>query len=136
MEHLATFRAQLEYLPEMLRWVRQHLQPLPLEAADKNKFEVAAEEILVNIISYAYKSEAGTIELQWREQHPFIHLTFKDFGTPFNPLHHQKTPIKSLSIESKDVGGLGIFFMKNFVDKIEYEHKEGANVLTISKNIN
>jgi len=51
-------------------------------------------------------------------------------------LHHQKTPGKSLSIESKDVGGLGIFFMKNFVDKIEYEHKEGANVLTISKNIN
>lgn len=119
----------------MLRWVRQRLHALPLEAADKNKFEVASEEILVNIICYAYETEKGDIEMIWQENNPFVQLTFKDFGKPFNPLNHQKTPLKSLSIESKDIGGLGIFFIKNFVDKVDYYHQDGANVLTISKRI-
>lgn len=136
MENSVQFEAELTHLPTMLKWIRERLQAFPIEAADRNKFEVASEEILVNIIHYAYKDLGGKIEVQWEEKTPFIHVTFKDFGEPFNPLENQKPLIKSLSLDHKDIGGLGIFFVKNFVDKMEYCYKNGANILTISKRIN
>lgn len=135
MKNAVEFDAELVYLPQMLKWIREQLRPLPIETSEKKKFEVASEEILVNIIHYAYKDKVGKIEMEWILQHPFIHLTFKDFGKPFNPLDNQKPIIKSLSVDYKDIGGLGIFFAKNFVDKIEYRYKDKANTLTISKNL-
>lgn len=135
MENTATFHATLEYLPNMLGWVREKLHPLPMDATEKNRFEVAAEEILVNIICYAYENKPGKIEMVWEEQRPLVFLTFKDFGLPFNPLDHQAKPNHQELLEQRHIGGLGIFFVKNFVDHIEYQHVEGANVLTITKRI-
>ena len=135
MNNTVKFHAELEFLPEMLRWIRSQLRLYSIETSEKKKFEVASEEILVNIIHYAYEGEIGEIEMEWIEKSPFIHLTFKDSGKPFNPLSNQKAVIKSLSVDYKDIGGLGIFFAKNFVDKIEYHYKNNTNILTISKNI-
>jgi anti-sigma regulatory factor (Ser/Thr protein kinase) len=135
MGQIIRFQATLANLPQMLKWIRQQLQPLPLETVDKKKFEVAAEEILVNIIHYAYEDEEGELEIEWIEKTPFVHVAFKDFGKPFNPLIHEKPVVKSLSMDYKDIGGLGIFFVRKFADKVEYHYKDNTNVLTISKRI-
>lgn len=136
MKNEVKFHAELASLPEMLKWIRIQLHSLSIENIEKKKFEVASEEILVNIIHYAYEDGVGQIEMEWIEKLPFVHLIFKDFGKPFNPLDNEKPVIKSLSVDYKDIGGLGIFFIKNFVDKIEYHYKDKANILTISKLIN
>ena len=73
--------------------------------------------------------------MQWSEIEPFVHLTFKDFGEPFNPLENQKPIIKSTPLDYKEIGGLGIFFIKSFVDKVDYCYQDGANILTISKRV-
>jgi len=135
MDDKAIFDAEILHLPSMLRWIRDKLRELPITASDKNKLEVVSEEILVNIIRYAYQGKIGKIEILWAEKKPLVHIRFKDFGTPFNPLVNEKPPIKSLSMDSKDIGGLGIFFIKNLVDKIEYRHENGANILTVTKKI-
>jgi serine/threonine-protein kinase RsbW len=134
MQDTALFDAQIVHLPLMLRWIREKLRDLPITHSEKNKLEVVSEEILVNIIHYAYQDKIGKIEILWTEQKPLVHIRFKDFGAPFNPLVNEKPPIKSLSVDSKDIGGLGIFFIKNLVDKIEYRYESGANILTVSKN--
>ena len=134
MDDEAIFDAEILHLPSMLRWIRDKLRELPITASDKNKLEVVSEEILINIIRYAYQDEIGKIEIVWAQKKPLVHIKFKDFGIPFNPLVNEKPPIKSLSMDSKDIGGLGIFFIKNLVDKIEYRHENGANILTITKN--
>ena len=134
MDDEAIFDAEILHLPSMLRWIRDKLRELPITASDKNKLEVVSEEILINIIRYAYQDEIGKIEIVWAQKKPLVHIKFKDFGIPFNPLVNEKPPIKSLSMDSKDIGGLGIFFIKNLVDKIEYRHENGENILTITKN--
>lgn len=135
MRNTVKFQAELSFLPEMLKWIREKLRLVPIETSEKKKFEVASEEILVNIIHYAYEEEIGEVEMEWTEDKSVIHLTFKDFGKPFNPLDNQKPLIKSLSVDYKDIGGLGIFFIKHFVDKIEYRYQNKANILIISKNL-
>ncbi|MBM3191658.1 MAG: ATP-binding protein [Chlamydiae bacterium] len=135
MQDEVVFDAKLPCLSLMLQWIRSKLRPLALSSSDKNKLELVAEEILVNIIHYAYQDKEGKIEIVWIQKPSLVYLVFKDFGTPFNPLLHEKPPIKSLSIDSKEVGGLGIFFMKNLIDKIDYRYENSANILTISKKI-
>ena len=64
-----------------------------------------------------------------------IIITFIDEGVPFDPLI-KKDPNVSLSVEERDIGGLGIFIVKKTMDKVEYEYKENQNILKITKRIN
>ena len=41
----------------------------------------------------------------------------------------------TLSIEDRPIGGMGIFIVKKSMDAVNYEYKEGRNILTIRKNI-
>lgn len=125
------FAAETSNLSFILRWIRENLAKISLSGAEKNKLEVASEEIIVNIASYAYTQPGGSIEIEF-EQHPdCLFLSFIDSGKPFNPLDNQKPVLKSLSVDSKDIGGLGIFFVKNLVDRVDYSHTEGKNKLTL-----
>ena len=130
-----TFDALLTHLPTMMDWIRSHLKHLPFTNSEKNKLEVACEEILVNIISYAYSERPGLIEMFWNEKNGFFSLTFKDHGKPFNPLNHQKPLNKNTPLEGREIGGLGIYFIRQFVDKVDYTFLDGTNILTISKRI-
>lgn len=40
----------------------------------------------------------------------------------------------TLPVEDRNVGGLGIFVVKNSMDEITYEYEEGKNILRIRKN--
>ena len=45
-------------------------------------------------------------------------------------------PDTTLSVDERKKGGLGIFMVKNSMDDINYEYKDGKNILTIKKNLN
>lgn len=131
MQSTSEFLAYIENLPLILRWIREHLAKLSLSSSEKNKLEVASEEIIVNIIHYAYQQGPGIVGVGLEEKQGMLIMSFYDEGTPFNPLHNEKPIIKSLSVESKDIGGLGIFFVKNLVDRVDYQWVEGKNILTL-----
>ena len=41
----------------------------------------------------------------------------------------------ALSAEEREIGGLGIYMVKQSMDEITYEYKDGQNILKIKKNI-
>ena len=55
-----------------------------------------------------------------------------DSGVPFDPLAKEDADI-TLSAEEREIGGLGIFMVKQSMDEVSYEYTEGKNVLTIKK---
>lgn len=132
MKKKEVFSAQIHNLQQILRWIRDNLSKLSLSSSEKNKLEVASEEIIVNIVNYAYGNSEGSIEIEIEEKPGVLFLSFLDQGKPFNPLENQKPVIKSLSVESKDIGGLGIFFVKNLVDRVDYSYESGKNKLSLS----
>ncbi|MCL2066117.1 MAG: SpoIIE family protein phosphatase [Treponema sp.] len=99
--------------------------------------ELAAEEVFVNIINYAYQSYAGEIKIgsgiQRIEEKTVFTVTFADHGEPFNPLEHQD-PDLSVPIEQREIGGLGVLMVKRTMDTISYEYDEGVNRLLIKKS--
>ena len=129
-----SFLADLEKLPEMMRWVGDRLKDVGFENSEEKKLEVAVEEVLVNIISYAYPQEKGelmiTAALLPEKE---IELTFQDQGIPFNPLQKKHAFDPSAPLEEREEGGLGIPLIQEFADEMHYERRDHFNVLSLKK---
>ncbi|MCR4562507.1 MAG: SpoIIE family protein phosphatase [Bacilli bacterium] len=104
--------------------------------ADSYKIEVALEELLVNIASYAYAPETGDIEIEYeiKDSPRSVIIKIMDEGKPFDPLQ-AKDPDTTLPEDERQIGGLGIFIVKNTMDEIEYHRIDDKNVLIIKKKI-
>ena len=101
------------------------------------KVEVALEEILVNVASYAYAPNKGDVEIKYEiVESPtrMIVITITDEGKPFNPLE-AKDPDTTLPSEERGIGGLGLFIVKKTMDEVNYQRKNNKNVLTLKKKI-
>jgi len=109
-----------------------HSPLLPEDGDWKVKFRLCAEEAIENIISYAYGEEGGWMEISLTKEDKLITLTLKDAGKAFNPLEAQSPDFNTPILERK-VGGLGIHFIKTLMDEIQYERKDGCNILTVKK---
>ena len=117
------------------------MKELKVEAAVKNievvtDFINAELELFGNIARYAYTPHIGNAEVRFEvEENPLsVIITFIDNGKPFNPLE-QAQPDTTASAMEREIGGLGIFLVKETMDMVEYEYKEGQNILKIKKHL-
>lgn len=97
---------------------------------------LALDEILTNTISYGYP-EGGEREIQVRlimEETKDLIIEVRDDGLPFNPLEADEPDINQ-DINERPIGGLGIHLVRQITDEIEYQWKEGCNVLVMRKHI-
>lgn len=115
-------------------WLETSSTELSLSQELSGKLRLIAEELYTNIFSYAYPEKQGEIGVSIQKRDDIVIYTFSDSGTPYNPLEH-KDPDVTLPPESREQGGLGIFIVKNSVDGINYEYKDGKNVLTMIINL-
>ncbi len=130
------FQAQLEMLDQMMEWISTHVDRMGFAPVESKKIQLAMEEALVNIISYAYKDDKGTIELICNE-YPSerIAFTIMDKGASFNPLLRSNKISSDISIEEQEEGGLGIFFIRQLMDEVHYERQHPYNILTVTKQL-
>ena len=101
------------------------------------KVQVVLEEVLSNIIFYAYDdNEDHEIEITMEiiEEHLKLTIVIVDDGLPFNPLKVEK-PDTSLALQDREIGGLGIHLVINLMDEVKYERREEQNVITLTKQI-
>ena len=96
----------------------------------KMKLHLIAEELYTNIFSYAYEDNQGDIEVILSKENNVINYTFIDRGVEYNPLE-RPDPDVTLPPESREQGGLGIFIVKSSVNEINYEYKDGQNILSM-----
>lgn len=99
------------------------------------QMDIAIDEVFGNIVRYAYPLQTGSAAVQVEvEGEPLtVIITFMDQGVPFDPLARE-TPDLSLGAEERPLGGLGIYMVKQSMDGIFYEYREGKNILQIRKS--
>lgn len=95
------------------------------------KIRLCVEEVVENIVSYAYQRGDGWLEAQTDQIDGSLVITLRDAGTPFNPLDSPEPDI-TLSAEERQIGGLGIFLCKKMMDSVRYRYEGGCNILTLS----
>ncbi len=127
------YRADISEFDTMIKWVGGILEQyaLPKKA---NKFELAIEEALVNIINYAYIAyPPGLIEIAFVNDADKLEFVIKDHGAPFNPIENPKPFDKDAALEDRDIGGLGIHFILKMTDSATYQRVDGWNILTLTQ---
>ena len=99
------------------------------------KLNLAIEEAVVNVMSYAYPAGTkGDVDIDAEADDEQLKFVISDSGTPFDPT--QKGEVDTtLSAEERGIGGLGIHLIRQIMDSINYERVDGKNVLTLRKKL-
>lgn len=123
-------KALVSNISDFFDWLHTSIEPWNLNDSLINKINICSEEIFINIASYAYPDKEGTIEVSITKVGSEIILKYEDFGIPYNPLE-KPDPDITLSIEERQLGGLGIFMVKEMAKNVIYDRRDEKNVLTI-----
>ncbi len=123
--------ATMENLPNLIRFVTDLLTKNGFPEQRAREIEMAAEEVLVNIIRYAYPERSpGDVELRGRavSEDEFM-LEFEDGGVPFDPTS-LPPPDVNLPLSRREPGGLGFLLVRKMVDEVRYRRERNRNILT------
>ncbi len=100
------------------------------------KFNIVFDEMLSNIVSYAYDDDDGHhIDVDIELSGDRVVATISDDGIPYNPFS-TAAPDTDLSLEVRQIGGLGVHLVRNLMASTTYQRKVDKNVTTLLQNLN
>ena len=123
--------ATLDNVDAVLDFINERLTDCPPKI--RNRISIAVDEIFANIARYAYHPATGaaTVRITVAED---VTIEFEDQGMAYNPLTAGEPDI-TLSVEEREIGGLGIYLVKNLMDSVEYRREDGKNILVITSGL-
>ena len=132
-----TVEAKMENLDKVVSFVEKSISGLDCSFKVKYQINLAVEEIFTNIANYAYPEdkvgEVG-VKIEVTDNPITVALTFIDDGHQYDPLSNEDPDVNA-NLDERQVGGLGIFLVKQTMDDISYEYKNGKNILTLKKEV-
>ena len=129
-----TVTAILENFGMVADFVDEELEKRNVPMAAEAQIDIALDEIYTNVAKYAYGDEVGevTVRLDFSDDVSEVRMTVSDAGIPYDPLQ-QEDPDVSLEADERQIGGLGIYLVKQLMDEVSYEYRGGMNILRIRK---
>jgi len=127
-------KAKHELIDSMIDPVLDALSSVEADKKASYQLHLALEEILVNVVSYAYEGKEGDVSISYDidKSHKKVKVIIKDSGKEFDPTKAEDPNLEGTAKERK-IGGLGIYIVKNIVDDIKYSRICNQNVLEIVK---
>lgn len=126
---------QIKEINRVHRSLDRYLREKSLGEYDRKKVSIAVDEILSNIISYAYQDRGRhliRINLECTEDK--LILEFLDDGKPFDPIEFIRNT-EGRSAEDLDrIGGLGLKLVGRLMDRLDYLRQGNQNKLTLELN--
>jgi serine/threonine-protein kinase RsbW len=133
-----TVEDKLESLPKITAFIDETMQYYGIQnVKDVYAVQLSVDEACTNIIKHAYANKNDgkiMIRCMLSEKSDKFVVELMDWGSPFDPTTLPKPDTESGLRERKE-GGLGIFFIKKFMDEIGYRRSGDMNLLTIAKYI-
>ena len=102
-----------------------------LDIKTSQKLELVVEEIFANVASYAYPNGKGKFDISVLKDGNVVTLKFEDEGIKYNPLENGDPNI-NLPTNERQIGGLGIYMVKNTVQSAEYIYEDNKNILILT----
>jgi len=123
---------QIELLAEYIDLIADEAGINPSLAMSLN---LALEEAVTNVIMYAYpEGTDGTVDIITEANDGLLTFIIKDSGKAFDPTQKEDADV-TLSAEERQIGGLGIFLVKQIMDTVNYQRIDGQNILTLTKKL-
>lgn len=128
---------ELENLPLISDFINRQMLKHGLDEAKIFDVRVAVDEVCTNIIQYAYpQGQEGIIHITCVMEGSHFVVIIEDNGQPFDPLQVSDPRVEG-ELEERELGGLGVYFMKQLIDELKYEYREedGSESLTMIKYV-
>jgi anti-anti-sigma factor len=130
-----TVENRLSELERLARGVEAFGQRLSLSAQFTFDLKLAVDEVVTNIISYAYDDRrVHEIVVRLAEESGDIVVAIEDDGRPFDPLSIPAPPVDR-PLEERPIGGLGLHLVRTVTDTVEYQRRRNRNLLMMRKKI-
>lgn len=128
-----SYQPVLSNLPIILEFIEDRMNDAKVSGKTVMQVCLAVEEIVTNIIFHGHLAPQALIDVVFTNAPEAITICIADQGIPFNPLTVD-TPDINASLEERDVGGLGLFFVKQVMDRIDYKRVGDKNYIYLIKN--
>lgn len=105
-----------------------------LDGRSMYRLLLICDELVTNAVTYGYVAGAEVaprIEVAVAYDGERLRLTISDDGAPFDPLAAPE-PDLGQSLDEREVGGLGIHFVRTLSEEAVYERSEGRNRLRMT----
>ena len=130
-----TIKNQISELERVNQFLDEIAEELGLDMELHMNLNLVLEEMVSNVIFYAYP-EGKTAEIELMAESHDKELTFvlSDGGKEFDPTAKEDANPDVNPME-RDIGGMGIYIVKNIMNEVTYQRLEGKNLLTMTKEI-
>lgn len=130
-----TIKNEVNELENVARFVEEIGEELGLGMELQMNLNLVMEEMVSNIIFYAYpEGTQASIDLMAESDGKELTFVLSDQGREFDPTVMGEADIDTNPAD-RELGGMGIFIVKNIMNQVTYQRLEGKNLLTMKKEI-
>lgn len=127
-----TIPAEMSGLNEILDGIAILLeeQGFPFELI--SDVQLATDEAVTNAILHGYDGKEGEVRVVAEADDQEVTISVEDRAPAFDPVSFVSRDV-SKDGEDRPIGGLGIILIRNVMDEVSYEHRDGKNIFTMVK---
>ncbi|TSA23811.1 MAG: HAMP domain-containing protein [Bacteroidetes bacterium] len=128
---------QLDQLPMIVETVEEISRDWNISSKINMELNLVLEELFTNIVFYAFKDkQEHLIDITFSlTSSDILQIVIVDDGRYFDLIEASQEVKLDAALEERKVGGLGIHFVRQMMDEMNYERKGGKNVVTLKKYI-
>lgn len=135
MEKTLVLQNEIPEISKLTLFIDELGEELGLSPELVFNLNLVLEEAVSNIILYAYpKGEHENISLTAKKTENQLLFVLTDTGKEFDPTLMPDADV-NLAAEDRQIGGLGIFLIRQIMNQVEYQRIDGKNVLTLGKDL-
>ena len=126
--------ATVEELPALVEFLQRVWQDWALPAAAAFPFELALDEVFMNVVMHGTTPDGSPREVSVLLRHAgsAVTMVMEDDGPAFDPLTLDAPDIDA-PIEERELGGLGVFLVRELMNELSYAYTGTHNQLTMRK---
>ncbi|MBQ4519481.1 MAG: ATP-binding protein [Bacteroidaceae bacterium] len=135
MEKTLVLQNEIPEISKLALFIDELGEELGLSPELVFNLNLVLEEAVSNVILYAYpKGEHENISLTAKKTENQLLFVLTDTGKEFDPTQMPDADV-NLAAEDRQIGGLGIFLIRQIMNQVEYQRIDGRNVLTLGKDL-
>lgn len=98
--------------------------------------QLCVEEIFTNIVEHGYDNlpTQEQVEIVCSYDDTIFRIEILDSTPPFNPLELSE-PNPARNLWDREGGGWGVYFVRQYMSKVQYEYRNQQNCLLMQRNI-
>ncbi len=131
-----TIHNNIQELERIQEFVEKQGKEWDLTSKMVFSLNLVLEELITNVIFYGFDDDrVHEIDITMQLDEDILLLQIEDDGKPFDPFKVDSPGDLNKSLEERQIGGLGIYFVRGIMDTYTYERTEGKNRILLSKQV-